>query len=559
MPIAAQRSFDQLGTPLTDVVFCVIDLETTGGSNMDAITEVGAVKVQRGEIIGTFQTLVDPGQPVPAFIRLLTGIDDAMLTDAPPVSAVLPPLLDFIGDSVVVAHNARFDVTFINNALRAHDRPQLSNKVLDTAILARKILSGEVPNNKLATLASHLRCAHRPNHRAFTDVLATVDVLHHLIERVAGYGVTTLEDLIAISATKMDGTFSKIRLAEDLPKRCGVYRFIGNDKTLYVGKATDIRSRVRSYFYGDPRRRIKDLLRETDRIEATVYPTLFEAEVAEARAILEESPPYNRSGKRTKQWYVRVTMGAKPKIGAARVAKDDGNLYVGPFRSMATVRTLLDGLRDAARVHRCTDPRRCGDCPYADMGSCAGPDEQKTEIRRIASAIAGDPRPCLERVAARMKQLARAERFEEADEVRRRGSLLETTLRTAAEAHALNAADRIVLAIEDRAILLRGCTVAAATDIRDGDERGAVTRLLAYAAGGKTPASNYLTPRQYAEVRVISSWLRRSPGPTRVLYSARPWSIPATCGPGGLFEAKDSARARKGPQHEAAALRDRRF
>ncbi|MEA2517860.1 MAG: polymerase subunit epsilon, partial [Actinomycetota bacterium] len=195
----AQGSFEDLGTPLSQVTFCVVDLETTGGSPTEsAITEVGAVKVCRGEVVGTFQTLVDPGQPVPAFIRLLTGIDDLLLAEAPRIESVLPSFLEFAKDTVLVAHNARFDISFLNHALISRGYDRLSNPVVDTAALARKVLAGEVRNNRLETLARHLRCAHQPCHRAFADVLATIDVLHHLIERVAGYGVVTLEDLMSL-------------------------------------------------------------------------------------------------------------------------------------------------------------------------------------------------------------------------------------------------------------------------------------------------------------------------------------------------------------------------
>ena len=113
-----QRSFEDLGTPLAEVTFCVLDLETTGGSPADcSITEVGALKVQGGETLGTFQTLVNPGEPVPAFIRLLTGISDDMLVEAPEVEQVLPNLIEFVQGTVLVAHNARVDTSCVNAAL----------------------------------------------------------------------------------------------------------------------------------------------------------------------------------------------------------------------------------------------------------------------------------------------------------------------------------------------------------------------------------------------------------------------------------------------------------
>lgn len=541
MALPVQRSFEQLGTPLAEVTFCVLDLETTGGSHMDGITEVGAVKVCRGEITGTFHTLVNPGQPVPAFIRLLTGIDDDMVVEAPDIGAVLPSLLSFIGDAVIVAHNARFDVGFVNGALRAADYPPLTNRVIDTALLARKILAGEVPNHKLSTLARHLRCAHQPSHRAYADVLATIDVLHHLIERVAGYGVTTLEDLAAMSATRMDGTFSKLRLTDELPHASGVYRFLGRDgQTLYVGKATDIRSRVRSYFYGDPRRKIRDLLREAHSIQASTYATMLEAEIAEARAIASEMPPYNRAGKRGKNWYLRVTLGKHPKIGAARVAKEDGNLYLGPFSSMRTVRMLIDGLRDAARIHRCSDPRKCGSCPYADLGTCAGTDAQRAEIRQVARALTGDAAPALAAIAGRMNKLARAERFEEAAEVRERGALLASALQRSYEAQALIAAGDVVLSIGERALLIRNGMLHAAIDV-EGNENGALRRL---SPGVDQMPARFLTPEQQRDARVILGWLRREPETVRVLHADRPWVLPASAVPARTFQARKPERSR---------------
>jgi DNA polymerase-3 subunit epsilon len=361
-----QRSFEELGTPLAAVTFCVVDLETTGGAADDSITEVGALKVKCGEVVGTFQTLVNPGRPVPAFIRLLTGISDDLLIDAPPIETVLPTFLEFAGGSVLVAHNARFDTSFLNRALHTCGYGRLGNTVIDTALLARKVLAGEVPNNKLETLARHLRCAHQPCHRAFEDVLATTDLLHHLIERASGYGITTLEDLCAFSSSRVDGTFHKIRMADGLPNAPGVYRFLGNSgKTLYVGKAADLRSRVRSYFYGDPRRRIRDLLRETSSIRAEEHATTLEAEVAEARAITREAPPYNRAGRGGERWYLKIATRPVPKLSPCRTPKRDGAMYAGPFKSRKSVVLLLETLRDALPVHRCGRPEHCTGCAFA--------------------------------------------------------------------------------------------------------------------------------------------------------------------------------------------------
>ena len=524
-----QRSFEELGTPLSEVTFCVVDLETTGGSPAAAeITEVGACKVQAGEVVGTFQTLVRPSAPVPAFIRLLTGISDELLADAPPVEAVLPSFLEFSKGTVLVAHNARFDVGFLNAALRHTDRDRLANKVIDTANLARKILSGEVPNNRLATLARYLRCAHQPCHRAFPDVLATIDVLHHLIERVAGYGVTTLEDLVAISSSRMDGTFHKIALAEGLPTGIGVYRFLGpSGNTLYVGKAANVRARVRSYFYGDPRRKIRDLLRETQRIDVERCATILEAEVAEVRAIHREQPPYNRAGKRSGSWYVKVSEKGGGKVAPARVPKEDGATYLGPFSSLRVARTLVDALRDAAAIHRCAAPEKCRGCAFSQMGTCAGVDrdDHDAEIARIAASIAGDPAPVLDALAAKMARLARQQRFEEAAELRDRAALLERALQRAREARSLLGAGEIALRVGPRALLIHHAQLAAAVDHDHADVLGTIARLRATASAKEV--GSFFSPDVLKETRVLVGWLRRAED-AELLAVGREWSSCAT-------------------------------
>jgi DNA polymerase-3 subunit epsilon len=528
-----QTSLDELGTPLTDVTFCVVDLETTGGSPATSeITEIGALKVRRGEVAGTFHSLVKPDQPVPAFIRLLTGISDELLLEAPEIGAVLPSFLEFARDTVLVAHNARFDVSFLNAALAQRGYERLTNKVLDTAALARKIIAGEVPNNRLATLAGYLRCAHQPCHRAFQDVLATTDVLHHLIERVAGYGVTTLEDLAAMSSTRMDGTFHKISLAEGLPDACGVYRFLGaSGNTLYVGKATNIKARVRSYFYGDPRRKIRDLLRETQRVEVEVHETTLEAEVSEIRAIQRELPPYNRAGKRNAAWYAKISEKGSGKVSTTRTPKDDGSVYIGPFAAVKVARTLVDVLRDAAAIHRCSAPQSCKGCAFSELRTCVGQDRalHSAVVGELAGALVDDPEPVFGALEQRMHRLARAGRFEEAAEVRDRAGLLARSLARAAEARALVDAGDIVIGVGARALLIRNAQLAAATDLDVGDVHGTCTRLTNIATA--SAVGTFFSAAVLAEARVITSWLVRHAQEVRLISVEDSWVLrrpPAT-------------------------------
>ncbi|GAG41343.1 unnamed protein product, partial [marine sediment metagenome] len=129
---AAQLSFADIDSssevPLADTTFVVVDLETTGGratgrpgSPPDSITEIGAVKVRGGAVLGEFATLIDPQRSIPPQIVQLTGITTAMVCDAPTIGAVLPAFLEFAGSAVLVAHNAGFDIGFLRAAAQQCD------------------------------------------------------------------------------------------------------------------------------------------------------------------------------------------------------------------------------------------------------------------------------------------------------------------------------------------------------------------------------------------------------------------------------------------------------
>jgi len=198
---AWQSTLQEIGRPLHETTFVVLDLETTGGAAHlgAAITEIGAVKIRGGLTIGEFKSFVDPQHPVPAYITALTGITDEMVFQAPTINEIFPSLLEFLGSpdsTVLVAQNAPFDLSFLTHSARAHGHSWPKYPVLDTAIIARKVLTREeVPNCKLATLAEFFGTNTTPNHRALDDARATVDVFHGLLERLGTYDIYTLDEL----------------------------------------------------------------------------------------------------------------------------------------------------------------------------------------------------------------------------------------------------------------------------------------------------------------------------------------------------------------------------
>ena len=194
-------------TPLHQTTFVIVDLETTGASPKKgaAITEIGAVKVKNGQYLGNFESFVNPLTPIPEYITEMTGITDLMLAKAPVIDEILPAFLKFAGsehETIIVAHNAPFDLSFLKSAAKELDLSWPKYKTLDTVTIARQVLSKEdVPNCKLSTLAQFFGTITEPNHRALDDAKATTEILHGLIERLGSFKVYNVDSLMEFAKT----------------------------------------------------------------------------------------------------------------------------------------------------------------------------------------------------------------------------------------------------------------------------------------------------------------------------------------------------------------------
>jgi len=429
-----QGTLDELGTPLAEVTFVVVDLETTGGSPAGAhITEVGAVKIRGGEVLGEFQTLVNPAEPIPAFISVLTGITNQMVADSPRIDAVLPAFLEFARHSVLVAHNAPFDISFLKSAatLTGHRWPAF--RVVDTAHLARQLISkDEAPNRKLGTLARLFGATTTPDHRALHDARATVDVLHGLLGRVGSLGVVTLDELSTFSSRVSSAQRRKRHLADALPSAPGVYLFKDSqDRVLYVGTSQDIQRRVRTYFTASEQRtRMAEMVGIASSVTPVVCETTLEAQVRELRLIALHKPRYNRRSVNPERApWVKLTLEAFPRLSIVREVKADGARYFGPFPSRLGAESAIGAVHEVLPLRQCTRrlsaSGRSADCALAEMGRCGAPcsGQQSVQdyaeiVERAAQMIAGDSREVVGALVERMRSLSGQERYEDAGAVR---------------------------------------------------------------------------------------------------------------------------------------------
>jgi DNA polymerase III subunit epsilon len=545
-PRPVQGSFDELGRPLREATFCVVDLETTGGSASAGagITEIGAVKVRAGEVVGEFQTLVNPQTSIPAFIAVLTGITDGMVARAPTVAEALPAFLEFARGSVLVAHNAPFDVGFLRHYAEELALGWPTFEVVDTARLARRVLHrDEAPNCKLATLARVFRSPTTPIHRALDDARATVHVLHGLFERLGPLGVQTLEELHTFSSRVSPAQRKKRHLAEQLPHAPGVYLFRDDrERVLYVGTSRDIRTRVRTYFTAsETRSRMGEMVGLAESVVGIECATTLEAEVRELRLIKEHKPRYNRRSRHPERvHWLKVTVEPWPRLSLVRQVLDDGATYLGPFGSRRLADRAAAALHEAFPIRQCAgrmarEPR-LSPCALAEMDRCLSPCDGSvaakpyaTVVEQLRQAVTADPRAVLRAVETKMASLANACRFEDAAVHRDR---LTAFVRAAARRQRLSALTRcpeVVGARRDDAGMwevhvVRHGRLAAAGVIPPGAHAGEWVRGLRGSAETVVPGPGPTPATTAEETEKILRWLE-SPG-VRLVHVDGEWSCP---------------------------------
>jgi DNA polymerase-3 subunit epsilon len=540
-------TLDELGTPLREATFVVVDLETTGGSHKDcAITEIGAVKVRGGEVLGEFQTLVNPLTSIPPFIQVLTGITDAMVAAAPRLDQALPAFMEFAQGAVLVAHNAPFDLGFLRSGCEQLGIHWPAASSLDTAVLARRVLTkDEAPNCKLSTLARVFGAGTTPDHRALHDARATVDVLHGLIGRLGNLGVHSVEELRTFTQLVPESVRRKRGLADALPHLPGVYLFKdAQGRVLYVGKSRDLRSRVRTYFTAsEGRRRMTEMVGIAERVDPVVCATDLEAEVRELRLIAEHRPRYNRRSKfPEKASWVKLTVEAFPRLSLVRKVVDDGAVYLGPFGSSRVAEQVMTAVHEAIPLRQCSKRLSIrtpsSACVLAEMGRCGAPclghlEGESVEAYAVhadafRSLVRADPAPVIERLSARITALAADERFEDAALQRDRLTALVRSVASLQRMAALTSVEELVAARPttdlgwELVVVRHGRLVGASVVPRGAMPLPYVDALLA-TAETVLPGAGPLPAATAEEVRCVLRWLE-SDGVRLVRGS---WSSPA--------------------------------
>jgi DNA polymerase-3 subunit epsilon len=464
---------------LDRATFVVVDLETTGLRPGSArICEIGAVRVCELELEEEFQTLVDPGVPIGPTISALTGLRDSELRGQPRAVTAVRQFLEFAGDAVLVAHNARFDLAFLDRETERLTGARLAGPVVDTVGLARRLLAGRTPRAGLASLAHFFGTAARPCHRALPDAQATAEILLRLLGLAQERGARTVADLVDLAAPRVRKVYAKRVLAFGAPSAPGVYLFRDrHEQVLYVGRARDLRARLRSYFRTDRQRpAVEAALAALDRIEWRTCGSELEAALEELRLIRELRPPAN-----------------------ARTVRPDRYVY----------------------LRRRGDKLVCSQTP-----SELGPIRSRTRARLACRALDGAseeelerPELALPRLRTRLRQLADCRRYEDAARLRDRIAALEDVVRLLHRLDRLRHTRLCLIAPAAeagfvRAVFVAGGRIAALRTLPPGE--GARLEVEAGLAASNNVAQSHLPPEEVDALLVIGTFLRRPPPELRV-------------------------------------------
>jgi DNA polymerase-3 subunit epsilon len=425
---------------LEEATFVVTDTETTGTrAGEDRLIEIGAVKVRGGEVIGTFQQLIDPQRHVPRRITRITGLSTASVFGEPAAREVLPGFLEFLGDGVLVAHNLPFDLRFLQAELERTGLPPIENEAVCTLRLARRLLPS-LPSRGLTALADHFGITNDARHRALGDAEATAGVLLRFLDRLqSGFGLTTVADLVAFQRRRYKdaaGEPKHVRAIRetylpDLPDRPGVYFMKRrNGEILYVGKAKSLRNRVRSYFTGIDAHptRLRKLVRDVRVVEWEETGSELAALLLESKLIKRLLPRYNRAQRRYKSYpFLRLdTTHRFPTLGWTPMIRADGAEYYGPLGRRRTAEEIVElvgrvfGLRECDRSTWQSASAHQQPCLYGAMDRCTAPCTDDgapgyaAEVERVRRFLRGEGTEVLEAVEQAMRQAAADLEFEQA-------------------------------------------------------------------------------------------------------------------------------------------------
>ena len=413
------------GYALSECDFVAVDLETTGcRPGRNSIIEVGAARFSAAGVISTFQRLVQPSDSIPKAVEDLTGIGSSMLVGAPSIEDVMREFREFADGAVLVAHNYRFDLSFLDHEAERVWGAPMARPTIDTLSLTRR-LRPDLRRYSLGSLAEEYETPTKPDHRAGNDALATAELLVALIPDLLRLGI---RDVGAVSAfcglSNQTALSQRLSLTRTLPDDAGVYLFRdASGAVIFVGHARSLRTRTRQYFY--PGAATDEMAAEVASITAVRTRSHLDALLLEHRLVDRHKPRHNPTAHRSRAGYlIKVETGsAYPAVSVVEAPRKRGRL-IGPFTSRWAALTLVENLKEVYDLRRCS--RRLDarlpmiPCARRDSGTCPAPcvtvpdPDEYAERLSAALGVLDDDADFRSLLLAAQRQAAHDGRYEDA-------------------------------------------------------------------------------------------------------------------------------------------------
>lgn len=428
---------NQKENTISDATFSVIDFETTGTSPPKSrAIEIGLVRIEKGKITDSFQSLINPNQEISPFITALTGIRNEDLFDAPSFESISQNVKEFIDGSILVGHNLPFDFAFLKTEFEYADLQLPKLEQICTLKISRKIFP-ELKSKSLGSMVNHFRIQHKNVHRALGDAIVTAKLFLKLLEKLKDdFNYENVSDLVDFQTSPpVSKSFRlvKKKLIGDLaslPDSPGVYFFRDSkDKIIYIGKAKSLKKRVKNYFSSSASRKAKKIARKANRLGFHETKSELTALITEAELIKIHNPQFNTMLKRYSQnYFLRIKLNHSfPDIHVATEFEFDGNDFFGPYTNRFTAKSLKEIVDKTYTLRECTDKilQKKKKCYLVDIKRCTAPciyenvaEEYKNELENVYEFLSGKNQNAVNRLLKKMKDLSERQKYEEAAEVR---------------------------------------------------------------------------------------------------------------------------------------------
>lgn len=423
--------------PFEKAEYCIFDFETTGTSaHRDKVIEIGMVKLKNGKVVDTFTSYINPGRQIPFFITSLTGITNTDVADAPYFDEVYQKIKDFVGDTILAAHNLSFDMGFLRQECTSAELEMINNHSICTLKLARKVYPA-APSKSLGKLVTFLKIRHRDVHRGLGDANATAKLFTRMFKTLReDHNIDTISDLLSFQnepSVAQPYKIVKKKLVDDLtklPDLPGVY-FFKNSKgdVIYIGKAKSLKDRVKNHFMSNALRKSKKIVQAASTIEFQITNSELTALIAEADRIKFYNPRFNTMLKKfPNSYFIRVKHSHRfPNVEVATSFDFDGNDYYGPYPNRETTNKMKDIIDRTFQIRECSDKElgKGKKCYLNDIERCLAPClagmnevEYKDELANVHEFLSGHNQSAVNRLLQKMKELSEKQKFEEAAQVR---------------------------------------------------------------------------------------------------------------------------------------------